>query len=206
MCSSDLMPPVAYASLTLIQPTFDVATTLGLGVPLYLVTMASQNLAGFAVLRASGYEQVPTRSILQATGLASLLTAVAGAHTSNLAAISAAICTGPDTDPDPSRRWRTGPPYAACYLAFAAIGPMLVGVFATLPGALLKTVAGIALAAPMIGALSQAFAGPHDKLAAGLTFAITTTGIAVAGIGAAFWGLMCGLIVHAVGLAVRRPG
>lgn len=115
------LPPLALAEITWIVPHFDPAIALGLGVPLYLVTMASQNLAGFAVLRASGYDAIPTRSILGVTGALSLATAFAGAHTSNLAAISAAICTGPEAHPDPSRRWWAGPPYMVMYLVFAVI-------------------------------------------------------------------------------------
>jgi benzoate membrane transport protein len=199
------LPPLEFASLTPVLPRFDPAVALGLGVPLYLVTMASQNLAGFAVLRASGYENVPTTSILRVTGIASFVSAFAGAHTSNLAAISAAICTGPDTHPDPSRRWLAGPPYALCYLAFASIGPMLVAVFAALPPVLLKTVAGIALASPMLGALTQAFSGTHEKFAPGLAFAITASGVALLGVGAAFWGLAAGLLVHWSDTLYRRP-
>lgn len=198
------LPPTAFASLETIVPRFEPAIALGLGVPLYLVTMASQNLAGFAVLRASGYEHVPARSILGVTGAASLASAFAGAHTSNLAAISAAICTGRDTDPDPARRWPAGVWYGLAYLAFAAVGPMLVALFAVLPPALLKTAAGIALAMPMIGALSQAFSGDHDKLAPGLTFAITVSGVAIAGVGAAFWGLVVGLAAHGLKQRLAR--
>jgi benzoate membrane transport protein len=91
---------VQLSALTFVRPAFEPTVLLGLGLPLYLVTMASQNLPGFAVLRAAGYP-VPSRSILLVTGLASLLSAPFGASTSNLAAISAAICTGPDAHPDP---------------------------------------------------------------------------------------------------------
>ena len=165
--------------------------------------MASQNLAGFAVLRASGYSAVPSRSILGVTALTSLVTAPFGTHTSNLAAISAAICTGPDAHKDPARRWLTGPPYALCYLVFAALGPSLVALFATLPSALIKTVAGVALAGPFVNALSTAFSAPGDRLAPGLAFAVTASGLSVFGIGAAFWGLLAGLLV--VGLERAIP-
>ena len=181
-----------------IEPRFEPAVLIGLGVPLFLVTMASQNLAGFAVLRASGYSEDPSRSILAVTGIGSVVTALFGAHTSNLAAISAAICTGPDAHPDPAKRWLAGPPYALAYLAFALAGPSLVGLFAALPSAMVKTVAGLALAGPMIAALGSAFGSRGDRFAPGLTFAVTASGIAIAGIGAAFWGLLAGLIAFAL--------
>ena len=192
---SNPLPPLELAHPVWITPEFDPVTIIGLGIPLFLVTMASQNLAGFAVLRAAGYDAVPGRSILAVTGLASLVTAPFGAHTSNLAAISAAICTGPDAHPDPRRRWLTGPPYALCYLLFGLFGPSLVALFTTLPPALIKTVAGVALAGPLVNALSTAFAGTGDRFAPGLAFAVTASGVTLFGIGAAFWGLLAGLAV-----------
>jgi benzoate membrane transport protein len=197
------LPALQWAQPVWITPRFELGAMIGLGVPLFLVTMASQNLAGFAVLRAAGYSDVPSRSILGVTALASLATAPFGTHTSNLAAISAALCTGPDAHKDPGRRWLTGPPYALCYLIFAALGPSLVALFATLPSALIKTVAGVALAGPLIGALSTAFAGPGDRFAPGIAFVVTASGITLFGIGAAFWGLLAGLIV--VGLERLNP-
>ena len=105
------IPPLGLSHLELVSPAWDLATLIGLGVPLYLVTMASQNLPGFAVLRASGY-QPPTQPVLAVTGAVSLGTAFLGAHTSNLAAISAALCTGPEAHPDPAQRWKAGVFYA----------------------------------------------------------------------------------------------
>ena len=185
---------LALSRLEVTAPAFDPAVLLGLGLPLYLVTMASQNLPGFAVLRAAGYDP-PARSILAVTGAASLLTAPLGAHTSNLAAITAAICTGPDTHPDPARRWRAGPLYGLCYLGLAAFGSSLVELVAAMPPALIATVAGAALAMPFTGALAAAMAEPEQRFAAALTFAVTASGIAAFGIGAPFWGLVAGLSV-----------
>ena len=185
---------LALSRLEVTAPAFDPAVLLGLGLPLYLVTMASQNLPGFAVLRAAGYDP-PARPILAVTGLASLLTAPLGAHTSNLAAITAAICTGPDTHPDPARRWLAGPIYGLCYLGLAAFGSSLVELVAAMPPALIATVAGAALAMPFAGALAAAMAAPDQRFAAALTFAVTASGIAAFGIGAPFWGLVAGLAV-----------
>ena len=193
------LPSLRLAQLVWITPRFDAGAIAGLALPLFLVTMASQNLAGFAVLRASGYSNVPGRSILAVTGLMSLLTAPFGAHTSNLAAISAAICTGSDAHPDPAKRWLTGPPYALAYFAFALFGPSLVALFGVLPSALIKTVAGLALAGPLINALTTAFTADGDRLAPGMAFAVTASGVNMFGIGAAFWGLLAGLLVVGIG-------
>jgi benzoate membrane transport protein len=188
------IPPLGVSGLTLAVPAWDVATLIGLGVPLYLVTMASQNLPGFAVLRASGYHP-PTQPVLAVTGAASLATAFVGAHTSNLAAISAALCTGPDAHPDPAKRWITGPFYALCWGLVALFGASLVGLFGALPPALLMTVAGTALLGSMAGALGVALGPDKDRLAAAGTLAVTASGVTLMGIGSAFWGLVFGLLV-----------
>ncbi|HTE38164.1 MAG TPA: benzoate/H(+) symporter BenE family transporter [Reyranella sp.] len=197
------IPPLGVSSLTLAMPAWDLATLIGLGVPLYLVTMASQNLPGFAVLRASGYHP-PTQPVLAVTGAASLATAFLGAHTSNLAAISAALCTGPDAHPDPAKRWITGPFYALCWGLIAVFGASLVGLFGALPPALLMTVAGTALLGSMAGALGSALGPDKDRLAAAGTLAVTASGVTLLGIGSAFWGLVFGVVVLALERVFRR--
>ena len=197
------IPPLGVSSLTLAMPAWDLATLIGLGVPLYLVTMASQNLPGFAVLRASGYHP-PTQPVLAVTGAASLGTAFLGAHTSNLAAISAALCTGPDAHPDPAKRWITGPFYALWWGLIALFGASLVGLFGALPPALLMTVAGTALLGSMAGALGSALGPEKDRLAAAGTLAVTASGVTLLGIGSAFWGLVFGIVVLALERVFRR--
>ncbi len=191
------------STLTFIAPAFEPAALLGLGLPLFLVTMASQNLPGFAVLRASGYAP-PTRPILAVTGLASMVTALFGAHTSNLAAISAAICTGPDTHPDPGKRWMVGPFYTLSYLAFAAFSAALIGLIAALPPELIRTVAGLALMGAFAGALGSALSEEAKRFPAVLTLAVTASGITLSGIGSAFWGLAAGLVALALEAAFLR--
>ena len=191
------IPALGLSTLQPVMPAWDVATLVGLGVPLYLVTMASQNLPGFAVLRASGYRP-PTRPVLGVTGAVSLATAFVGAHTSNLAAISAALCTGPEAHPDPTQRWKTGPFYALWWGLVGLFGASLVGLFGALPPALLATVAGTALLGSMAGAMGSALAGDQDRLAAAATLAVTASGITLVGVGSAFWGLAFGLLVLAV--------
>ncbi|CAN5183200.1 benzoate/H(+) symporter BenE family transporter [soil metagenome] len=204
--SLGLVKPIAppgISSLTLAMPGWDLATLIGLGVPLYLVTMASQNLPGFAVLRASGYHP-PTQPVLAVTGAASLGTAFLGAHTSNLAAISAALCTGPDAHPDPAKRWITGPFYALWWGLIALFGASLVGLFGALPPALLMTVAGTALLGSMAAALGSALGPERDRLAAAGTLAVTASGVTLAGVGSAFWGLVFGLAVLALERLFKR--
>src|SRR5229473_1016836 len=197
------IPPLGLSGLTIMAPAWDAATLVGLGVPLYLVTMASQNLPGFAVLRASGY-QPPTQPVLAVTGAVSLGTAFLGAHTSNLAAISAALCTGPDAHPDPAQRWKTAPFYAAWWGLIALFGASLVGLFGALPPALLATVAGTALLGSMASAMGAALAADQDRFAAAGTLAVTASGITLMGIGSAFWGLCFGLLVLAGDRVLRR--
>ncbi|RDI59232.1 benzoate/H(+) symporter BenE family transporter [Microvirga subterranea] len=198
---------LSLSSLTFIAPVFEPTALIGLGLPLFLVTMASQNLPGFAVLRASGYTP-PSRPILAVTGLASVVTAFFGAHTSNLAAISAAICTGPDTHPDPSKRWMVGPFYALSYLIFAAFSAALIGLIGALPPELIKTVAGLALMGAFAGALGSALSDQAKVFPAVLTLAVTASGLTLFGIGSAFWGLAAGLVALALDAAmsrIRRP-
>ena len=155
------------------------------------------------MLRASGY-QPPVQPILVVTGAASLGTAFLGAHTSNLAAISAAICTGPDAHPDPAKRWMTGPFYALFWGLIALFGASVVGLFMALPPALLATVAGTALLGSTAGALGSALSGDQDRLAAAGTLAVTVSGVSLLGIGSAFWGLVIGLLILTIDRLARR--
>jgi benzoate membrane transport protein len=197
------IPALGFSTIELMAPAWDAATLIGLGLPLYLVTMASQNLPGFAVLRASGY-QPPTQPVLAVTGALSLGTAFLGAHTSNLAAISAALCTGPDAHPDPAQRWKTGPFYALWWALIALFGASLVGLFGALPPALLATVAGTALLGSMASAMGTALADDKQRFAAAGTLAVTASGITLMGVGSAFWGLVFGLVVLAIERTLRR--
>ena len=191
------------SSFVWVKPTFDLATLIGLGIPLYLVTMASQNLPGFAVLRAAEYA-VPSRSALSVTGIASLLTANVGAHTSNLAAITASICTGPDAHPDKDKRWLCGPFYAAGYGILAVFGASLVATFSSFPPALIATIAGLALIGPFVSSLSASLSIEGQRFAAAVAFTVTASGMSAFGIGAAFWGLVAGLLILGLDRALKR--
>jgi benzoate membrane transport protein len=197
------LPAPEFSTLTLVMPQFTATAAIGLALPLYLVTMASQNLSGLAVLRAAGYHPEPG-PLIGVTGLLSLLSAPFGASTTNLAAISAAICTGPDVHPDPAERWKTGPFYALAYLVFALFGASLVAIFAVLPQSLIALVAGLALMAPLANALSIALKEECERMAATVTFAVTASGLTLFGIGAAFWGLIAGLVVLFLEMLKKR--
>jgi benzoate membrane transport protein len=196
------IPALGLSTLEPVMPAWDIATLIGLGVPLYLVTMASQNLPGFAVLHASGYRP-PTQPVLAVTGAVSLATAFVGAHTSNLAAISAALCTGPEAHPDPAERWKAGVFYALWWGLVGLFGASLVGLFGALPPALLATVAGLALLGSMASAMGSALAGDQDRFAAAGTLAVTASGVTLIGVGSAFWGLVFGLVILAADRLIR---
>ncbi|MEI9426978.1 benzoate/H(+) symporter BenE family transporter [Mesorhizobium sp. Cs1299R1N3] len=197
------LPAPELSTLTFIAPHFTAKAIIGLALPLYLVTMASQNLSGLAVLRAAGYHPEPG-PLIGVTGLFSLLSAPFGAATTNLAAISAAICTGPDVHPDPAERWKTGPFYALAYLIFAIFGASLVAIFAVLPQSLIVLVAGLALMASLANALAIALRDEGDRMAATVTFVVTASGLTLFGVGAAFWGLIAGLAVLFLDMLKKR--
>ncbi|WP_051362354.1 benzoate/H(+) symporter BenE family transporter [Solimonas soli] len=180
-----------FGQLRATTPAFDASALIGAGVPLFLVTLASQNLPGFAVLRGAGYD-LPTRPALLVTGLVSLLLAPFGAHSVNLAAITAAICTGSDAHPDAAQRWRVALIYAALYGLLALFSAPLVALFMALPPTAVATIAGLALLAPLSGALLGMLGDAAEREAALLCFVATASGLMLFGIGAAFWGLLIG--------------
>ena len=190
-------------TLEFIPPTFDVAAMIGLGGPLYLVTMASQNLPGFAVLRASGYEP-PVQAALGITGVASLLSAPFGGHMTNMAAISAAICTGPDTHADPAQRWKAGIWYGMVWLLIALMAGPLLAILKAMPSGLIVAVAGLGLIGSLAGALATAMQEPSERFAAVVTFAVAASSLSLLGIGAAFWSLLAGLAVFGLDRVAAR--
>jgi benzoate membrane transport protein len=195
--------PRALPALTFVAPAFRPEVLIGLGVPLWLVTMASQNLPGFATLRAHGYE-APVGPALVATGAASAAGALAGAHPVSMAAITAAICMGPDTHPDPGQRWKAGMAYAGWWVLLGLFGPVILALIGALPGPVVAAAVALALLGPFTGAATGAFAPPATRFPAATTLAVTAAGVAFLGVGAAFWGLMAGLAL--VGLERLRRG
>jgi benzoate membrane transport protein len=190
--ASPLRSTLGLSEFIFVVPSFDWTAVVGLALPLYIVTMASQNLAGFAVLKASGYP-VPVRDALAATGLASFAGAFSGAIPLGMAAITASICTGPDTHPDKDKRWVAGLWYAGYYVLLAAFGAALVAILAAMPKALIATFAGLGLVGALQGALTGALKEENERFPAVLTLAVTASGISLFGVGAAFWGLVAGI-------------
>jgi benzoate membrane transport protein len=176
-------------------PSFNWPVIVGLGLPLYLVTMASQNLPGFAVLRASGY-QPPVTGTLWVTGVASILFAPLGSHQLNLAAITASIVTGPEAHRDPQKRWLVALPYFVLYILVGLAAASFVAILGSLPKPLITTIAGLALFAPLLGSVTQMFKESADIEAALATLLVSASGISLYGIGAPFWGLVAGLVLY----------
>jgi benzoate membrane transport protein len=178
--------------LTWVTPAFDLGTLVGLGLPLFVVTMVSQNVAGISVLRAHGYT-APLRSVLTTTGAASVAGAPFGAHGINLAAITAALTAGPDADPDPGRRWIAGASAGAAYLVIGLGAGVATALLAASPVILIEAVAGLALLPTLGAALRAATAEDEQRDAAMITFVVSASGVAAIGISAPFWGLLGGL-------------
>ncbi len=178
-------------------PQFSWESIIGLGIPLCLVTMTGQNATGLGVIRAAGYS-APASPMITTTGLVSVLLAPFGAHGVNLAAITAAICTGPEAHADPARRYPAGIVSALFYLLVGVLGSTLVGIFMALPAQLIAVIAGLALFSAIISGLSQAMEDDNQKESALVTFLITVSGVSLAGIGSAFWGLIGGLLVSGI--------
>ncbi|MET0384196.1 MAG: benzoate/H(+) symporter BenE family transporter [Burkholderiaceae bacterium] len=174
-----------------VAPEFTLAGAIGLGLPLFIVTMASQNLPGVAAQRAAGVT-APVSPTIAATGVATLLLAPFGSFGLNLAAITAAICMGPQAHRDPARRYVAPMAAGVFYLLIGLAGGAVAGLMAAFPHALVVAVAGLALLGTIGGALANALAQERHRDAATLTFVVTLSGVAPGGVGAPFWGVVAG--------------
>lgn len=175
-------------------PLFSLTTLIGVGLPLFIVTMASQNVPGLAVLRANGY-QTPASPLITWTGVTGLLLAPFGGFAFNLAAITAAICMSPAADPDPAQRYRASVWAGVFYLFTGLFGATVAALFGALPAALIAAIAGQALLGTIGNSLGAALADEREREAALVTFLATASGMSLFGIGSAFWGLVLGLLV-----------
>lgn len=174
-------------------PSFSIAATISIGIPLFVVAMTSQNMPGVAVLRADGY-QVPASPLITATGIISLITAPFGAHGINLAAISAAICTGPHAHEDRDKRY-TAAIWCGIFYAIAGVfGATLAALFAAFPRELVLSIAALALFGSIINGLTVAMNEPKEREAALITFMVTASGLTLFSIGSAFWGIVAGVL------------
>ncbi|MCM6777828.1 benzoate/H(+) symporter BenE family transporter [Nocardia sp. CDC159] len=176
-------------------PHWSWQAIIGIAVPLYIVTMAAQNIPGTAVMASFGY-RVPWRAAMAATGIGTMVGAPAGGHAINLAAISAALSAAPSAHPDPRRRWIAVFTVGCSYLVIALASGAVVALVAAAPPGVLETVAGLALIATFAAALHAALGAAEHRVAGAVTLLVSASGIAVLGIGAAFWALAAGLLVR----------
>ena len=183
---------VEFAQPVFMPPTFVLSSLIGVGLPLFVVSMASQNVPGLAVLRANGYN-TPASPLVGWTGFTGLLLAPFGGFSFNLAAITAAICISKDSDPDPKRRYLATVWAGIFYLLTGIFGATVVNIFAAFPSALIIGIAGLALLGTIGNGLVVALQDEKERDAALITFLVTASGLALFGIGSGFWGILFGM-------------
>ncbi len=187
----------AWAQPVFTMPVLSVAALVGVALPLFVVTMASQNLPGVAAQRAAGFD-TPVSPVITTTGLATMVLAPFGGYALNLAAITAAICMGREAHEDPARRWWASVMAGVFYVAVGLAGGAVVGLIAAFPKALVLAVAGLALLGTIGSALAAAMRDERDREAALITFLVTASGLTLWSVGAAFWGVVAGVLALVV--------
>jgi benzoate membrane transport protein len=195
----DFAWPAGLTQPQFVAPAFSWSAAVGIALPLLVVTMASQNVPGVATLQAHGYRP-PVSPIITTTGLATTVLAPFGGYTFNLAAITAAICMGPDAHPDPARRYQAALAAGVAYVLIGLVGGAVAGLFAAFPRELVLAIAGFALLGTIGNGLATALREDGTREAALVTFLVTASGLTLWSIGSAFWGLVAGLLA----LSVRR--
>lgn len=186
-----------------IAPHFSLAHSISIALPLFLVTMASQNAPGIATMKASGYS-LPVSPLIVFTGLLALLFSPFGVFSICIAAITAAICQSPEAHPDPQRRWLAAAAAGVFYLLAGVFGGSVTGLMAALPVSWIQMLAGLALLGTISGSLYQALHNDAQRDAAIVTFLVTASGLTLLGIGSAFWGLVAGGVCYTVLSLFRR--
>lgn len=189
------------SEFTFIAPEFNLQAMISIGIPLYIVTMTSQNLPGIAVLKAHNYP-APISASLNVTGFTNILIAPFGGYAINLAAITAAICMSEDADKDPNKRYWASIAGGGFYILMAIGAATLVGLVASLPQALILALAGIALFTTIASSLQQALSDSYYTEAAMITFLVTASDLSLYSIGSAFWGILAGALT--LGLIPRK--
>jgi benzoate membrane transport protein len=193
---------VALAHPFFTMPHFSPTAAVSIGIPLFVVAMASQNVPGIAVLRADGYD-TPSAPLIATTGIASLVMAPFGAHGVNLAALTAAICTGPEAHANHAKRYMAAVWCGIFYLLAGVFGATIAALFAALPKALVVSVAALALFGSIMSGLANAMQDLRQREAALVTFMVTASGLTLLSIGSAFWGLVAGVVTQVI-LNARR--
>ncbi|WP_318356802.1 benzoate/H(+) symporter BenE family transporter [Enterobacter sp.] len=184
-------------------PQFTLTTLISVGIPFFLVTMASQNAPGVATMQAAGFH-VPVSPLMIFTGALALLFSVFGVYSICIAAITAAICQSPDAHPDASKRWLAAAAAGVFYLLAGIFGGSITALMAALPLSWIQTLAGLALLGTISSSLHQALVNERERDAAIVTFLVTASGVTLLGVGSAFWGLVAGGICYAVLSGARR--
>ncbi|MEL4432002.1 benzoate/H(+) symporter BenE family transporter [Shewanella mangrovisoli] len=184
-----------FAAPVWIAPTFSLASVVGVALPLFVVTMASQNMPGVAALHGHGYRP-PISPLITVTGLMGVLFAPFGGFAFNLSAITAAICMGKEADPNPATRYWAAVWGGVFYLITGLLGATVVGLFAAFPKELVLAIAGLALLGTIGNSLTAALADNDEREVAVITFLVTASGVSILGIGSAFWGLLLGFLMH----------
>lgn len=185
-------------------PQFNVAAVVSLAIPLFVVTMASQNLPGVAVIRASGYD-LPISRLITLTGLATLFLAPFGAFALNFSAITAAMCMGPEAHEGRNRRYTAAVSCGALYVAIGLFGAVVTGLLTAFPSELVVAIAGLALLGTIGNGLAVALRSEPHREAALITFLVTLSGVVIAGVGSAFWGVVAGSFALFVQQYRRSP-
>ena len=173
------------------MPEFSLQALISLAVPLFVVTMASQNMPGVVVIKASGYP-IPTSRIITLTGVSTLLLAPFGGYALNLSAITAAICMGPEAHEDRSKRYTAAAVCGCFYLLMGVFGAVVTGLLTAFPKELVACIAGLALLGTIGGGLATALQQEKHREAALITFLVTLSGVVIGGVGSAFWGVIAG--------------
>lgn len=184
-------------------PEFHWTSLVSIGIPFFLVTMASQNAPGFATMQAAGY-RVPVSPLIIFTGALALLLSPFGVYSICIAAITAAICQSPDAHPDAGKRWFAAAMAGVFYLLAGVFGGSITSLLAALPLSWVQTLAGLALLGTISGSLHQALSKENDRDAAIVTFLVTASGVTLLGIGSAFWGLVTGGVCYSALRLARR--
>ncbi len=183
--------PMQLAMPVFVAPQWSVAAAVSLAIPLFVVTMASQNLPGIAVIKASGYE-LPVSKLITLTGVVSLFLAPFGAFALNFSAITAAICMGPEAHEDRKRRYTAAASCGALYVVIGLFGAVVTGVLTSFPKELVVAIAGIALLSTIGNGLASSLKNETHREAALITFLVTLSGVTLMGVGSAFWGVVAG--------------
>ncbi|WP_275743134.1 benzoate/H(+) symporter BenE family transporter [Nocardioides sp. YIM 152315] len=188
--AADLVPSLAWTT-----PHWTLQAVVSIALPLYVVTMASQNVPGVAIASSYGYA-VPWRETMSVTGIGTVVGAPFGGHAINLAAITGALTAGPTAGPDRSRRWVAAVAASTTYLVLALCCGALTALVAAAPGGVMQAAAGLALLGTLASSLAGALADEDGREAAVVCFIVAASGVTVLGIGAAFWALVAGLVLR----------